>query len=361
MAQQLRSIEIKGYKSIADQHLPIGPINVLIGANGAGKSNFIGVFRLLRQIVEQRLQNTVREVGGAERWLHLGSKSTQEIKLALHFDTNHYEVVLAPTQTDSLFVLAEFAGFQSPEYNAPYWKPITTNELESSLLQKKQHNDISRFTYEALKSWRVYHFHDTSDSAAVKKRNKINDNAFLREDAANLAAFLYLIQQIEPKHYQRIVKTVQRVVPNFRDFHLRPDPLNPDFIALEWESHNSDYLFSAAELSDGSLRFICIATMLLQPNPPGLILLDEPELGLHPSAIALLAGLLQKAAHRAQVIISTQSAALVSQFQPEDIVVVEQQNNVSLFRHLDPETLQQWLEEYTLGNLWEKNIIGGRP
>lgn len=361
MVQQLKSIEITGYKSIADQYLPIGPINVLIGANGAGKSNFIGVFRLLRQIVEQRLQNTVREAGGAERWLHLGSKSTNEIRFALHFETNHYEVVLASTQTDGLFISSEQAGFQGSRYNDPYWKPIATNELESSLLQKKQYNNIARYTYDALKSWRVYHFHDTSDSAAVKKHNKLNDNAFLREDAANLAAFLYLIQQVEPNHYQRIVKIVQRVVPNFRDFHLRPNPLNPDFIALEWESHSSDYLFSAAELSDGSLRFICITTMLLQPNPPGLILLDEPELGLHPSAITLLAGLLQKAAYRAQVIISTQSAALVSLFQPEDIVVVEQQNNASTFRRLQPETLKQWLEEYTLGSLWEKNIIGGRP
>jgi predicted ATPase len=176
-----------------------------------------------------------------------------------------------------------------------------------------------------------------------------------------LAAFLYKMQQLSPGHYARIVKTIQLVVPNFRDFYLRPDPFQPESIALEWESTNNDYLFSAAELSDGSLRFMCIVTMLLQPDLPGLILLDEPELGLHPSAVALLAGLLQKAAVRSRVIISTQSAALVSQFQPEDIVVVEQKNNVSIFKRLDPGDVQDWLDEYTLGNLWEKNAIGGRP
>jgi predicted ATPase len=361
MSQQLRHISIKGYKSIHDLDLELAPVNVLIGANGAGKSNFIGVFRLLRQIMEQRLQVSVREAGGAERLLHLGNKQTLQIDLSLQFESNHYQVELGTSQNDSLFIKGEWAGFQSSNYANPYWRPVASGELESQLEAYARNENVASYTYEALKSWRVYHFHDTSASAAVKKYGNLNDNLFLREDASNLAAFLYLVQSVSPKHYHRIVKTVQMVVPNFRNFLLRPNPFNPETIALEWESTESDYPFTAAQLSDGSLRFICIATMLLQPYPPSVVLLDEPELGLHPSAIALLGGLLQKAAHRSQVIVSTQSANLVSHFQPEDIVVVEQKGNVSTFNRLESERLHDWLEDYSLGNLWEKNVIGGRP
>jgi predicted ATPase len=189
--------------------------------------------------------------------------------------------------------------------------------------------------YQFLNSWRVYHFHDTSQHAAVKKNGRINDNLFLREDAANLAAFLYRMKIETPKHYERIVKTIQLVVPMFKDFILRPNPFNAEMIRLEWQDKHADYVFTASDLSDGSLRFICMTAMLLQPNLPDLILLDEPELGLHPSAITILAGLLRKTSHLSQLIISTQSAELVSEFEAENVVVVENTARYSTFTKLD--------------------------
>lgn len=361
MAQLLKSIRIEGYKSIGDQTVELRDVNILIGPNGAGKSNFIGVFRFLRQIVERRLQITIREAGGGERLLYFGSKQTIKINFTLDFNPNYYHLSLASSNNDSLFVLQEQCGFQGVSDARPYWENISEGTAESNLLDTTRRTPVVDHTYNALKTWRVYHFHDTSSGAAVKKRANINDNSFLREDAANLAAFLYKMRQVETKYYQRIVKSVQMVIPNFRDFHLRPDPLNEGTVLLEWESSESDYLFGVSELSDGSLRFICLVTVLLQPAPPSIILLDEPELGLHPAAITLLAGMLRKVAHKSQIIISTQSAALVSQFEPEDILVVELENKSTVFKRLNSQGLEGWLEDYTLGELWNKNLIGGRP
>lgn len=362
MAQQLERITINGYKSIQSLQLELKPLNILIGSNGAGKSNFISIFNFLRSLTEQRLQNLVRKKGGADKLLHYGSKITNELFLQLNFDTNHYRVLLKNTDNDSLFIEEEYVGiWNKVKYNSPLWDTISEGTLESQIESKKHQTYLASHTYDALKTWRVYHFHDTSENATVKKYSNINDNAFLREDAANLAAFLYRLKIETPRHYKRIVNTIQLVVPMFRDFQLRPNPLNPNTILLEWIDKNSDYPFTAADLSDGSLRFICIATMLLQPNRPDLILLDEPELGLHPLAINILAGLLKKISNFSQIIISTQSEKLVTQFAAADIIVVEHNGNSSTFNRLENEELADWLKYYSLGELWEQNIIGGRP
>lgn len=273
-----------------------------------------------------------------------------------------YRLRLKPTDDDSLFIYTEETSVDDRMENAaPAWDRIAAGDKESSLLIAAPRHETPRAIYGLIKDWRVYHFHDTSANSAVKKNGAINDNLFLREDASNLAAFLYRMRAEYPKHYERIVRTIQMVVPMFRDFLLRPDPFNPEVIRLEWLDRESDYIFSASELSDGSLRFICLATVLLQPGRPSLMLLDEPELGLHPAAIEILAGLLKKASSLAQIVVSTQSTALVSAFEPEDVLVAEHLNKRSVFHRLDAARLHDWLREYSLGELWEKNVIGGLP
>ncbi len=213
----------------------------------------------------------------------------------------------------------------------------------------------------ALKSWVVYHFHDTSDTARVKQKTAINNNVSLEMDAANLAPFLYKLKETNSIQYKGIIKAVQMIAPYFKDFYLRPDPFDENLIQLEWLGHENDRPFTGHQLSDGTLRFICLATVLLQPTPPSTIIIDEPELGLHPYALAILGSLFRSASANIQLILSTQSVQLVNEFSPEDIIVVERDDGQTKFKKLDKNTLESWLSEYSLGDLWEKNIIGGRP
>jgi predicted ATPase len=226
---------------------------------------------------------------------------------------------------------------------------------------------VPHYVYSAVSSWVVYHFHDTSATAGVRRQGPINDNEFLRSNAENLAAFLYRLSQTHQSTYAKIRDFVRLAAPFFDDFKLRPVPTNPELIQLEWLQKESDYPFRASQLSDGTLRFICLATALLQPQPPPTVLFDEPELGLHPVALTLLANIFQQLAKQygsyisQEVIVSTQSVPLLNEFAPEDVVVVDRKDGESTFRRLESASLSDWLEQYTLGELWQKNVVGGRP
>ena len=356
---QLKLISVKGFKSIKYQDILLSRMNVLIGQNGAGKSNFISLFKFLRNIIEGRLKITTLKAG-AESLLYYGSKETKHISLELRFSHGAYQVVLESTKDDRLIIGFEQCMFDF-DAGEPKGEIIVFSADESKLSEASKQNETAKSVYNVLIDWRVYHFHDTSESAGVKKYGSIADNQFLFEDASNLAAFLYVLKHTQEEYYERIIKTVQLVIPFFKDFVLRPNPLNVENIRLEWQDKFSDKTFTANELSDGSLRFICMATLLLQKNLPKMILLDEPELGLHPSAITILAGLLKKASKRSQVIVSTQSVSLVNEFDAEDIIVVENKDAETTFKRLDAEKLEVWLDEYSMGELWDKNIIGGNP
>lgn len=360
--KQLRSIHVKGFKSIKDQLIPLNRINVLIGQNGAGKTNFISLFRFLRNIIDGRLRIYSQKYG-AESLLYYGSKETEKIYINLDFDPNHYEIELQPSlNADSLFVSSEHSGFWGDKsYNSPYWNSIFDLDGESGLSKTAKINKIADYVFKTLKTWRVYHFHDTSETAGVKKYASMSDYEMLFEDASNLAPFLYWLKEKHQKHYERVVKTIQLVIPFFKDFVLRTKIDDAEKIRVEWQDVFSDKTFTPNDLSDGSLRFICMSVLLLQPILPKVILLDEPELGLHPTAITILAGLLKKASQRSQVIVSTQSVSLVNEFDAEDIIVVDKKNAETVFNRLNSENLESWLNEYSLGDLWDKNIIGGKP
>jgi predicted ATPase len=242
------------------------------------------------------------------------------------------------------------------------WQPHS-GHFESYLEAQKGRTNIWDYVVPPMRSWRAYHFHDTSDSATVKQVHGINDNEYLRADARNLAAFLFRLKNHHEAHYRRIVKTIQLVAPFFGDFHLRPTVDNKEKIQLEWAEAGQDVPFTASALSDGTLRFICLATVLLQPEEymPAAILIDEPELGLHPFAITVLGGLMKSAANKHQMIISTQSVELVNEFEADDLIVVDKAGGASTFKRPDTGALQEWLAEYSLGDLWKKNLLGGRP
>ncbi len=357
-SDHLNSLIIKGYKSIRECDLKLGALNVLIGANGAGKSNFIGLFKLIAKLLDEKLQLAVGTAGGPDALLHFGRKTTEQMEVELYFGNNGYKCHLAATQDNRMIFTREALWWNAHGD----WRP-TSGHFETYVESQKTRTQIYNFVVPAMRNWRVYHFHDTSDSARVKQIHGINDNNYLREDAANLGAFIYRLQQHHPSHYQRIVKTIRLVAPFFGDFHLRPSLDNTDKIQLEWTELNQDVPFKANELSDGTLRFICLATVLLQPEEfmPSAILIDEPELGLHPYAISVLGSLMKSAAIQHQLIISTQSVELVNEFEAEDLIVVDKEQGASTFKRLSTADLKEWLDDYSLGELWKKNLLGGRP
>lgn len=362
----LEKLTIKGFKSIREQTLELGRLNVFIGGNGVGKSNLIGVFRFLREIYKQNLGNYTMTKGGADALLHFGRKQTSTMSFRIEFgegDTsNAYKVTLKATDDDSLFIRDETAFYHERKtYPRPYEHEISSNSKESKLSQPNSITAL-QVLYD-LGSYRVYHFHDTSDTAAVKGQCDVEDNRVLRAQAENLPAFLYWMQVKKPEQFANIQDAVRQIAPFFDEFRLAPSRLNESKIRLEWHEKggDKDAYFNASALSDGTLRFICLAALLMQPELPCLVLLDEPELGLHPAAVALLADLLKSAATRTQVIVATQSVTLVNQFDPEDVWTVERSDKQSVFRHLAAADMSEWLDEYSLGDLWEKNRLGARP
>ncbi|MHB9034174.1 MAG: AAA family ATPase [Anaerolineae bacterium] len=366
MSKPIKSISISGFKSIRDlQSFRLDSINILIGANGAGKSNFISFFSLLNQIILRNLQLTVGKLGGADTLLYFGRKVTEEISGYLEFGDNMYKFTLVPTEDDTLIFSSEEIAFWNPvAYSQPHWVPLGSGHKETKLYEEsaKTHiNTIADYVIGSISSWKIYHFHDTSPSAKMKLKGDINDNRVFLSDAANLAAFLYDLKLHKIQFYSKILSTVQLVAPYIKDFLLQPDTHNTAKIQLQWLESGNDSVLGASYLSDGTLRFLCLATLLLQPKLPSTVIIDEPELGLHPYAITILASLINKASVITQIIISTQSVQLVNQFSPENVIVVDRDNEQSVFKRLTNNDLETWLEGYGMGDLWAKNIIGGYP
>lgn len=369
MGQEITKITLKGFKSIRNlEDFPLRNLNILIGANGAGKSNFVNFFTFLRELVEDRLNLYVAKKGGADEHLFMGPKITKQIYAHLNFHATRYEFLLDRTVDDN-FVFTD----ESVEYGrigaSSVKHSIGQAHRESVLKRQFSNGKLSgvlehtcKNVYDSISSCIVYHVHDTSDTAAMRRTCSARDNEYLRPDAGNLAAFLLMLRAEHPSVYEKIRDIIRLATPFFDDFKLKPKTSNGDeTLQLEWTQKDSDYPFHANQLSDGTLRLIALTTALLQPNPPITIFLDEPELGLHPYALNLLAGLLKKAAAKTQVIVSTQSALLLDNFEAEDIIVVERKEGESKFERLPSAGLQEWLKDYSLGELWQKNVFGGRP
>jgi predicted ATPase len=357
----IRKIKIEGFKSIARAELELSDLNVVIGANGSGKSNLIAAFRLLERIWSRNLQSFV--AGDPDRLLHHGRKVTPSMGLTLEFNQNRYEINLK-AERDTLVFKDErstrlhdnTSGKLSAYFSSGGGWESAFTETDSFC----QDLAVDHFSPLEL-NWIIYHFHDTSDSSPAKQTCNLDDNRFLRHDAANLAAYLYFLQEKHPVAFRHIEEHIRLVAPFFDSFILAPSRLNERKIKLEWRHKDSDAYFDAYSLSDGTLRFICLATLLLQPTPPALILLDEPELGLHPFAIHLLAEMLEVAAIKSQILLATQSATLLDYFSPKDVIVAENEGQQTTFRRLDETKLRDWLAEYSLGELWTKNVLGGQP
>jgi len=357
---QLSRIRITGYKSIKKCDISLRKINVLIGSNGAGKSNFISAFSLLQNILSRNLQVYVAQ-SGVNSLFYKGRKITEEIAFEVFFGYNSYGFCLVPTDDNRIIFKDEFFGYYGNWDN----ESTVARGHSESMWDKGTLNKIGNYVIPILRSqnWRVYHFHDTGRNARVKQEHNISNNSVLLYDAANLAAFLYRLKAYYPNNYNEIVQTIQLIAPYFHDFILEPQESNEELIVLKWKQKGCDDVFNVSQLSDGTLRFICLTTLLLQPHDlqPATIIVDEPELGLHPYAITIFAEMVKELPIEKQIIISTQSVELLNEFDSNDILVVDRGDNGSEFKRIAEDDLKAWLDDdYALGDLWKKNLLGGR-
>ncbi len=366
MSRSIDRITLRGFKSVQSMDgLQMHNLNVLIGPNGAGKSNFIDFFRMVRAMASGGLQAFVNEQGGADGLFHLGPKATPTIHARIEFGPGAYEFGLKATAASGLMIDAE-----RTQLIGGAKRTISHGVMESQLEAISAGSEraggngagVDASVHDAIFSWVVYHFHDTSMLAPMRREQSARDYERLRPDASNIAAFLLRLRDKDAGRYAMIRDTVRLIAPFFDDFLLRPEEKAGDQkLRLEWRQKGTDFPFQPGQLSDGTLRFICLATALSQPALPTTVVIDEPELGLHPFAITLLADLIKSASQQTQVVISTQSPALLDHFAPEDVIVVNRTNGRSQFQRLDAAELAEWLEDYSVGDLWQKNVVRGGP
>lgn len=361
----LQRLVINGFKSIKAMDLELRPLNILIGANGAGKSNLISFFKMLNEMMAGRLQQYIGLSGYAQSLLHFGPKITPQIEARLEFEVDNgmdtYALRLFHAAGDTLIFAEEKLSFLQKSYLYPRIDDLGAGHQETKISEKAEAGVATANTLRfLLNRCRVYHFHDTSSTAAVRQSCYVGDNRWLMPDAGNLAALLLRFRDDHSTAYHRIVKTIRLIAPFFDDFDLEPRANN---VILNWREKGSDQVFGPHQFSDGTLRAICLTTLLLQPEDelPKLIIVDEPELGLHPYALNIVAAMFGKASYHTQILISTQSSSFLDNFNPEDVIAVDREGKESQFKQLNTEELEAWLEEYSLGEVWEKNIIGGGP
>lgn len=361
-------LTLRGFKSIRDlTDFKLEKLNILVGANGAGKSNLVDFFRMLKAMADGALPGFVTENGGGDGFLFNGPKETPEIFAHLKFGCNQFRFRLAATVTGDLMVAEEatlyVGGIHPSDWHI--WKGRKKSVLPSWKEDQSasgDHLSEQGHVYDAISRWRLYHFHDTGNTAAMRRKGSARDFRELRPDAGNIAAFLLKMREDHAAAYQRIRETIRLIAPFFDDFLLEPQTEGErELVRLEWLQPGSTFPFQPWQLSDGTIRFICLVTALLQPVRPSTIVIDEPELGLHPVAIAALAALLHETSRQTQLVVTTQSVELLDYFDPEQIIVVELEGGASVFKRLEREPLEQWLEDYSLGELVRKDIIETGP
>ena len=374
--EKLTHLSASGFRSIRSVDIALGDLTVLIGANGSGKSNFVSFFNMLSFMMTGSLQLYIARKGGGSSILHYGPKRTPVLTTKLRFDDTNgwseYGATLAHASPDRLIFTHERVEYQLRHKDRSFPVDLGSGASETGLLSissgSDAHAKTARVFLARLKGLRVYHFHDTSESAFIRTSQEVDRNRSLQSNGGNLASFLYMLREAFPQHYERIVSTVRLAVPYLKEFDLAPDRLSPGHIQLRWKDRNPDYEFGPHQLSDGSLRAIALITALLQPEEllPSVIFVDEPELGLHPSASGIVATLLKATSAKRQIVVATQSPRLLAECAPRDVVVVERDEDdrgygASTFTRLEPEALGEWLNDYDLGRLYEMNVTGGGP
>ena len=372
---RIERLHVRGFRSLADVDLyPTAGANVLIGANGSGKSNFVHFFNMLSWMLKsRRLAEFVSREGGADDQLHGGSDITPrlEAEITIRTDTgrNDYRFSLVYAHPDQLLFSDEAFRYSRDDFESEaLWNHLGAGHREAQIVSAGQGNhpelaanrQTARTVTHLLRDCAAYQFHNTGSTSNFKKTWDARDHAYMRTDGGNLAAILYWLEYEDLDRYELICRHIRRVLPGFDRFQIEEQYGK---VALRWRSSLSNKTYGAHLTSDGSLRFFALATLLNLPREmlPGVLVLDEPELGLHPKAITLVADMIRAIAEGRQIILATQSPLLVDAFELEEVFVLEMRGGRTEVTSPDSVQLQTWLDEFSVGELWQKNLLGGRP
>ncbi|MFQ3576747.1 MAG: AAA family ATPase [Cytophagales bacterium] len=366
---EIEKITIKGFKSIHSL-IDFSPrqINVFIGQNGAGKSNFIGFIKFLSNMLSGtgNLSEYTAMNGGASVFLFDGPEVTPQIHGNISLKTaagvNEYKFRLSHASSDTfVFTEEQFRYTANGRNQNQNWYDLGSGHKESALINAEATGRTQGTVKKLLQQLITYQFHNTTFNSPIRNnKSDIENNWFLEEDGRNLASVLYELRENQAAIYQKVISILQRIIPFFDDFVLL-DQYGKTY--LRWKEKNSSVTFVATQASDGMLRAMALVTLLCLPPQrlPSVMFLDEPELGLHPSAVKTICDLIQGVSEYCQVFIATQDADMLNEFMPEDIVVVTRNGRRSEFKQLSENELSEWIGLYSLSDLWHQNIIGGKP
>jgi predicted ATPase len=375
--ERISRIKIEGFRSIRSADIELGDLTVLIGANGSGKSNLLGFLEMLQYIATGKLALYVRNRRGANRILHFGSEKTPQLRGELSFQSNgkfRYVFVLEAVASDGLAFESEALLGETEEFivrhgpvrldDIPHGGYLESSELASAHFGASE--SVRALLSNLFTNLGIFHFHNTSNLAPIRSLQELTEDRRLLPNGGNLAVILLVVSKRFPGHYARIIDEMRGVMPGFHDFVLEPSLARDERqVELRWISKYSTAVLGPDQMSDGSLRAAALVTLLLQPQElmPSVIVIDEPELGLHPASVSQIAGLVVEASVQRQVIVSTQSPQFLAQFEPEQVIVIENEDGESTFRRLESDVLASWLEEFNhdLGLLFEMNVTGGAP
>lgn len=365
---KISNLSFSGWKQFNEvQNFAPGSLNIFIGINGSGKSNLIELFMLIRYLTSRpgKLQSYIIENGYASSLLHYGPDRTKNLTfdLTISSDTgdNYYGVSLKYTKPNRLiFEREEYLYSAYEQQSDQSHQPRSCGQGHEEAKLPEIDNQVAKTINGFLSRISIYQFHNTGMAAGMRTASYEAYNTYLRSNGENIASILYFLNQEYPASYNKIIMMLRRAFPFFENFRF--DVLNKQ-VSVSWKEQGYPYEFHISQASDGMMRTICLFTLLLLPEAmmPPIILLDEPELGLHPAAVSILSSLLEMASKRTQLFVCTQSIQLVDQTDLTNLVVIDRKMGVSTLSRPDEDLLAFWKDEYSNSQLWDKNLIGGRP